>query len=429
MRLPPGTWSVRGSLPASICGWARFVSLFLIIITSGCSSLTKTRQEQDLVEAELRSQERHIQELKYEIEKKEGTIHSLDLEVEKLQQSAAGKKQPGEPPPPGVIKEITLGRLTGGYRNNPKSLYDDSLQFLVEPRDPDGHTIKMPGSMHIELFEITPAGLKVPLSSWDITHREVRRCWDQPLFGGPAYRILIPFKALPDSEKMRVVVRFTTLDGALFEAEKDFTIRLPLPGTAPVTPTGAMPGGYSVVTPGHMINGTLVGPMPATGTVKQPPLPAILEGTGRSSSGAELPAPPLAPEPEKKVQPAKQPEKKSETIPVIPLEPRKTPSTIPSNLEHNTTEPPPLPPPPEVPTFDKKMSYEQLPTPSERARSARPIYPQDQAVMQAGYVEPAGTALTAPPPDSWRDKVAHQLVQVEYTNDAPIKLSRPVVIK
>lgn len=414
------------------------VVLSLLLLMTGCSSLTRQRQEQDLVEADLRSQERHIQELKEQLERKEGAIHGLDLEVERLQQSAIKNQPAGEPQAPGVIKEITLGRLTGGYRNNPRSLYDDSVQFLIEPKDADGHSIKMPGSVHIELFEYPPNGVKVPLSAWDISARELRRSWDQPLFGGPAYRILVPFKALPANERMRVLVRFTTLDGKLFEAEKDFSIRLPGPGSAPIVPMAPMPaGGYTVVTPGHMINGNLVGPLGTGGTSSPagnmvvPPAPPGFEGTGRTAEPMAPPKNPL-PEPEKKPEPKKEEsnsvEKKQETIPLIPMEPRKTPSSI----DTKGNEPPPLPPPPEIPNFneDKKaVSYEWLPVPSERPRTTNPIYPKDAGIVQAGYQISESTALTSPPPASWRQKVTSGMVQVDYTNEPPIKLSRPIVVK
>ncbi|MFT3879344.1 MAG: hypothetical protein QM703_06765 [Gemmatales bacterium] len=411
------------------------LSLLLLMATTGCSSLTKQRAEQDLVEADLRGQERCIQDLKEQLERKEGAIHGLDLEVERLQQAAIKNQPAGEPQAPGVIKEITLGRLTGGYRNNPKSLYDDSVQFLIEPKDADGHSIKMPGSVHIELFEFPPNGVKVPLSAWDISARELRRSWDQPLFGGPAYRILVPFKALPASERMRVLVRFTTLDGKLFEAEKDFSIRLPGPGSAPIVPMAPMPaGGYTVVTPGHIINGTLVGPLGNTNTGSNmvvPPAPPGFEGTGRTAEPMAPPKNPL-PEPEKKTEPKKEemkpPEKKQETIPLIPLEPRKTPSSI----DTKGNEPPPLPPPPEVPNFNeekKAVSYEWLPAPSERPRTTQPIYPKDTGIVQAGYQTTESTALTSPPPASWRQKITSGMVQVDYSNEPPIKLSRPIVVK
>lgn len=402
----------------------------------GCSSLTKTRQEQDLVEADLRSQERHIQELKAEVERRDGTIHGLDLEVEKLQQSAIKNQPAGEPPAPGIVKEITLGRLTGGYRNNPKALYDDSVQFLIEPKDADGHSIKVPGSVHIELFEYASNGVKVPLSAWDISQRELRRSWDQPLFGGPSYRILVPFKALPANEKMRVIVRFTTLDGKLYETERDFSIRLPGPGTAPMMPMAPLPGGYSIVTPGHMINGTLVGPMRNSPAVMLPPPPtAVPEGMGRiPEKDVEPLSPPKnpLPEPEKKTEPKKDEtkpaNKKQETFPVIPMEPR----NVPSNIDTNSSAPPPLPPPPEVPDFNdpkKGVSYEWLPTPSDKPRTAQPLFPKESNVVQADYQAASKTALTSPPPPSWRQKVTSDLVQVEYSSEVPIKLSRPIVIK
>src|SRR5262245_51939466 len=105
-------WSWKHSLSVRVVG---ALSLVLCLLLTGCSSLQKKREEQDILEAELRGQERHIQELKAEIDRKEGAIHNLDVEVEKLQQAAAGRK-PATPQPPDAIKEITLGRLTGGYR-------------------------------------------------------------------------------------------------------------------------------------------------------------------------------------------------------------------------------------------------------------------------------------------------------------------------
>src|SRR5207247_6587159 len=114
---------------------------------------------------------------------------------------------------PGVVKDIALGRLTGGFQQNPKIRFDDAMQIILEPRDSDGHAIKVPGSVHVDLFEITPQGLKAPLSSWDITQRELRRMWDQPLIGGPGYRIVLPFNAIPTTAKRRRVRPFTTVGG------------------------------------------------------------------------------------------------------------------------------------------------------------------------------------------------------------------------
>src|SRR5207302_8908304 len=102
---------------------------------------------------------------------------------------------------------------------------DEALEVVVEPRDADGHTIKAPGSVHVEALEISPEGLKVPLSSWDLTPEQVRHTWRSGLLS-TGYFIVLPWKNWPSSEKLRVVAQFTLADGRLFEADKDITVRL-----------------------------------------------------------------------------------------------------------------------------------------------------------------------------------------------------------
>lgn len=170
-----------------------------------------------------------------------------------------------------------------------------------------------------------------------------------------------------------------------------------------------------------------------------PPAPPGFEGTGRTTEKTAEPMTPpknplpeqVKPEPGKNVEPKKDEpksvEKKQETIPLIPLEPRKTPT-----IDTNGNQPPPLPPPPEVPNFDesnKSLSYEWLPSPSERPRTAHPVFPKDSGIVQAGYQTSESTALTSPPPASWRQKVTSGMIVVDYTNEPPIKLSRPIIVK
>jgi hypothetical protein len=418
--------------------WGKATQIFCLVILTqtGCSSLKEKREQQDILEAELRQQERHIQELKADVERKELLIQGMDLELERMHHIAAGRQQAGEPPVPGVVKEIVLGRLTGGFRSNPRLPYDDALQFLIEPRDMDGHSIKAPGSLHIELFEITAEGLKLPLTAFDIAPRELRRSWDQPMLGSPAYRILVPIKIMPKQEKMRVVIRFTTLDGKPYEAERDFTLRLPGPGQVPVLPMGAaVPGGYTVVTPGHMINGKLVSPFNNQSNTASP-VPAATGTVGSTDEMGRTPVridnktegPPPAVPLEPKPKQADKEENKFPVIPIIPLNPRDTPSTLPGILSPDQKVPPPLPPPPTPPEFDKNIQqagYEPLPAPSELPRTPRPLFPSSTpTVQQMGSFVP----VTASPPLEWRQK--HAGVEVLNQAELPaIKLSRPVRIQ
>src|SRR5207253_9733379 len=94
-----------------------------------------------------------------------------------------------------------------------------------EPRDGDGHAIEAPGALHVEALEINTEGIKTPISSWDISPDRLRRIWRVGLLSS-GYVIVLPWQHWPTSEKVRVVARFTLIDGRVFEADKDVTVRL-----------------------------------------------------------------------------------------------------------------------------------------------------------------------------------------------------------
>lgn len=209
--------------PQCVSGIARKLGAALVLLAAlaGCRSTS-----QEFVEAELREKEKQLDEFKQQLDRRDLEVQSLEADIERLRRTAA--KAAGEPMGSVVlVKKLTLGRGTGGYDQEPKTPGDDALQVVVEPRDLDDQTVKAPGCVHIDLFEISPQGLEFLLSTWDFTAKEVRSKWDAPLIGGPGYRIVLPWKAWPNSENLRVVVQFTTPEGQRFQADKKFTIRMP----------------------------------------------------------------------------------------------------------------------------------------------------------------------------------------------------------
>jgi hypothetical protein len=197
--------------------------LLLFAPLSGCRT---TAAQQELLEAELRERERQLEECKQEVAQRDCDIHALEVELEMLLRQCTKPSAC----PPGVriaVQNITLGRLTGGYDEDPDCPGDEGLQVLLEPRDCDGQSVKAPGAAHIEVYEVSKQGLKTFLSSWDIPYRELRKKWETPVFGGPAYRITLPWKTWPTTETLRVRVLFVTPDGQKFEVDRDVEIRLP----------------------------------------------------------------------------------------------------------------------------------------------------------------------------------------------------------
>lgn len=197
-----------------------FLSAVAVISLVGCHTGA------ELVEAELRRKERENEQLSQKLRDCECEVRLLQGEYERLLRDlrSAGKVEAR-----GLVylKGITLGRLTGGLDDDPDCPGDDALLVVLEPRDLDDQVVKVPGHVHVDAYEITPQGLKQPLSGWDIPARELRGQWETPLFGSPAYRLVLRWKVLPHYDRLRVVVRFTTLDGQMFETDRDVTIRLP----------------------------------------------------------------------------------------------------------------------------------------------------------------------------------------------------------
>jgi hypothetical protein len=198
--------------------------LVLLATVSGCR-----HNHQDLLEAELRTREDEVYHLRQDLARAESFNYSLervhDPSCAPFAPDAVYTDGPGAAMS-GTVREVVLGRGTGGMdeRDCPA---DGGLQVVVVPHDADGSAIKAPGQLHVEAFEVSSEGLKIPLSSWDVPSLQLSKQWRTGLLAS-GYFVALPWKALPHSEKLRVVMRFTTLpDNRPFEDDRTVTIRIP----------------------------------------------------------------------------------------------------------------------------------------------------------------------------------------------------------
>ena len=201
----------------------RTISFFLLpailcLTPAGC------RSNRDLVEAELRSKDRDLHCMRDELDRSVAFTESLRREVCALRGISPSHLTPEGASQTYGVTTVTLGRGTGGY-DVEAGPGDEALQVVVEPKDPDGHTIKAPGTMEVQALEITKEGLKVPISTWTVSPDQLRRSWKSGLLS-TGYSLILPWQMWPSSEKVRVVVRFKLDDGRLFEADKDVTVRV-----------------------------------------------------------------------------------------------------------------------------------------------------------------------------------------------------------
>ncbi len=207
---------------------ALLLGLGLLSAAFGCRNC-------DLLEAELRTRENDLRELRADLARAESHNEALLRELGAVRQSTKALPSPEQAAQTYTLKHITLGRQTGGYDDD-NCPGDEALQVILEPRDGDGHAIKAPGALHVEVLEISAQGLKMPLSAWDVSPDQLRRLWRSGLLS-TGYQIVLPWKIWPSSDKLRVIAQFTLADGRLFEADKDITIRLPAGGPRRAAPT------------------------------------------------------------------------------------------------------------------------------------------------------------------------------------------------
>lgn len=276
--------------------WPRALCLSLALfwgLLAGCRS-----NRCGEVEAELRAREDDVRHLKEELDRAEFFNQTLSREL------AAVRGVPGplgvleKPSEPYPVRSLRLGRGTAGRPAENGCAGDDALQVQVEPLDCENQALKAPGHLVLEVFEVTREGLKRPLSLWEVPPVELRRKWQSGLFT-TGYVLTLPWKVPPSTEKLRVVARFQLVDGRLFEADKDITVRLlpedvrrqlmlttppPSPSPAPAVPAPGpgqvpapekkLPGPYEVL-PGMPKEVT-----PPAKPAEKTPLPAPPPGSG-----------------------------------------------------------------------------------------------------------------------------------------------------
>jgi hypothetical protein len=259
------------------------------------------------VESELRARENDVLELREELHRCGIYNQTLQQEVHALR-GQMGMPPHGPSPAAYPVMSLILGRQTGG-RSNDICPGDDALQVQIEPRDPEGQAIKAPGQLLIDAQEVTPEGIRRPLSSWMIPPDELRRSWRNGLLT-TGYLLNLPWKVWPSTEKLRVTAQFQLADGRVFAADRDVMVRLTpvnqrptvVPNTraTPATeetpaPKPAGDGGPPLLPAPRRIDPDKPIPPPPVGDVP-PPLPEAILPLPKLPQAAELPLDPPAAE-------------------------------------------------------------------------------------------------------------------------------------
>lgn len=209
-----------------MAGRRRFLAPLLLgsLFLAGC-------RNRDLVENELRAKDTQYREALEELGRSETRTRDLERELASLREGGALTSE--QAAQISGLRRIVLGRLTGGYDNDGLP-GDESLQVVIEPRDISDQSVQALGQVQVAALEVSPQGVKTPISSWTVGPDQLRQSWKQGLLS-TGYHVILPWKVFPKTETVRVVVRLTTHDGRIYEADKDVRVRL-VPSHVPLLP-------------------------------------------------------------------------------------------------------------------------------------------------------------------------------------------------
>ncbi len=253
----------------------------LLWVAAAAVAALGCRSNCDVVERELHAREIDLQAAREEIDRCHAVNEGLQMELQGLRGDPSACPSGGCDKPAFAacpIRSLALGRQTGG-RDGDACGGDEALQVIVQPLDTDNQPVKVPGSLLIQALEITPAGLKQPLSSWQISDEELHRSWRSGLLS-TGYVLVLPWKVWPNYDRVRVVAQFRLADGRLFEADKDVTVHV-----VPVEKRPTLPNA-PVLPPPHPLDPPAGGP-----DLKIPPQETPERDTAWNPSGPP-PAPP-----------------------------------------------------------------------------------------------------------------------------------------
>ena len=130
------------------------------------------------------------------------------------------------PPDERIVRIMLNSRLTGGY-NFDEHPGDEGIMAVIEPRNAAGHYVHKAGPLSVVVLDPLQDPEAARVARWDFDSVETARLLQQtPLGRGIHLEMPWPNKP-PEHSKLRLYVRYETLDGRKLEADREIVVDLP----------------------------------------------------------------------------------------------------------------------------------------------------------------------------------------------------------
>ena len=116
-----------------------------------------------------------------------------------------------------TVAQITLHpSLTGGIGSGTAG--DEGLLVVVEPRDFAGKIVPLAGETSVALIDPAMSGEEARLARWDFSAAQSERMVHTGT--EPGIHLRLKWRSLPEHDRLKVFVRYTTRDGRKLQAEQ-----------------------------------------------------------------------------------------------------------------------------------------------------------------------------------------------------------------
>lgn len=194
--------------------------------SGGCAA----RRHSEALEARLRQQEDRLVDVHRELiaARRERDLARAEVDQLRLAANQRGEQVllPEQSAILAKLEGIRLGSLLTGGLDQDGRPGDDALTVMVVPHDADGELVKIPGTLEVEVLDLSRADARRIVGQWSFGPDEARELWHRG-FVGHGYRLVLPWQQTPASPELIVHARFKTLDGRTFDDTQSVTIQPP----------------------------------------------------------------------------------------------------------------------------------------------------------------------------------------------------------
>lgn len=203
-----------------------WLPLLIALTVCGCGG----RRNVDVLEGRLRHQEALLADLESKLESNEAELHVSQKTVETLRSQLAGRGEETILPEQASVLYGATGirfnqLLTGGHDIDGQP-GDELLNAVLIPHDVDGELVKLPGTIQLDVSDLTkPRGQQL-IGSWEFSTKESRAFWHRG-FISSGYIFRLPWQQVPETPELLLHARLITPDGRQFDKSQIIHITPP----------------------------------------------------------------------------------------------------------------------------------------------------------------------------------------------------------